>query len=230
MTKVRPMLRSPCFAYDFQPVPAPPATRELGDIRFRSLLSSEEWQELPIPVRKRFSKRLAGLDTAVYRGEVVHTRMNAVGWCLAQLGRLIGAPLPLSRDAHVPAVVTVTEDPATGGQFWSRHYNRHSGFPQVIHSSKRFGGPTGLEEYVGGGVGMALNIHVREGALVFTSSYYFLAIGKHRLRLPKWATPGALTVTHRAIDDELFEFSLRVVHPLFGELVHQFAVFEETAQ
>jgi hypothetical protein len=221
------VLKSTCFAYDFHIVTAPLATPELGDIRFRSLLTSEEWQQLPVPVRKRFSKRLAGLATAVYRGEVVHTRMNKVGWVLAQLGRLIGAPLPLSRDDHVPAVVTVTEDPTTGGQFWSRHYNRHSAFPQVIHSSKRFGGPTGLEEYVGGGVGMALNIHVREGALVFTSAYYFLAFGKHRVRLPKWATPGALTVTHRAIDDVQFEFSLAVTHPLFGELIHQSAVFSE---
>ena len=39
--------------------------------------------------------------------------MSRAGWWLAQAARLIGGPLPLSRDAHVPSVVTVTEDVAT---------------------------------------------------------------------------------------------------------------------
>jgi hypothetical protein len=203
------------------------STEELGDLRFRALLSAEDWLALPSVVRKRFSKRLAGLATVVYKGEVVCARMNRMGWCLAQLTRLIGAPLPLTRDEHVPAIVTVTEDPLTHGQFWSRHYNRHSGFPQVIHSSKRFQGSTGLEEYVGGGVGMALHIEVCEGALLFKSAHYFLALGKYRLRIPRWLEPGALTVTHRAIDEEQFEFVLEIVHPVFGQLVHQLAVFRD---
>jgi Domain of unknown function (DUF4166) len=212
---------------DRQIVPST-GTEELGDLRFRALLSAQDWNALPPAVRKRFSKRLAGLATVVYKGEVIRTQMNRFGWCLAQLTRLIGAPLPLSRDEHVPAIVTVTEDPVTHGQFWSRHYNRHSGFPQVIHSSKRFQGVTGLEEYVGGGVGMALRIEVCEGALLFKSAHYFLALGKYRLRLPRWLEPGALTVTHRAIDEEQFEFVLDVVHPVFGELIHQLAVFGES--
>lgn len=221
------MLKPKTKPLEFQHAALPSASEELGDLRFRALLSAQEWQSLPKAVRKRFSKRLAGLETVVYKGEVVHTQMNTVGWCLAQLTRVIGAPLPLSRDAHVPVIVTVTEDPATGGQFWSRHYNRHWGFPQVIHSSKRFVGSTGLEEYVGGSVGMALSIHVEEGALLFKSAYYFLALGNYRLRLPRWITPGALTVTHKALDEEHFEFILDVTHPIFGKLIHQLAVFRE---
>ena len=221
------MLRSKAITPDFQPLATPSTSEELGDLRFRALLSAGQWQALPPAVRKRFSKRLAGLESVVYKGEVIRTQMNIFGWCLAQATRLIGAPLPLSRDEHVPAIVTVTEDSATGGQFWSRHYNRHSGFPQVIHSSKRFHGPTGLEEYVGGGVGMALQIQVQDGALLFKSAHYFLALGKYRLTLPAWLSPGALTVTHKAIDDEYFEFILDVVHPAFGKLIHQSAVFRE---
>jgi hypothetical protein len=83
----------------------------LGDLRFRVLLGNEDWHSLLLAARKRFSKRLAGQESAVYKGEVIHTRMTGLGWCLAQLTRLIGAPLPLSRDAPVPAIVTVTEDP-----------------------------------------------------------------------------------------------------------------------
>jgi hypothetical protein len=141
-------------------VPKTPQPDELGDLRFRALMSEAEWLALPLTIRRRFSKRLAGGRTVVYVGEVTETRMSRAGWLLAQAARLIGGPLPVSRDAHVPSVVTVTEDVATSGQHWTRLYARRRGFPHIVHSSKRFSGPTGLEEYVGRGVGMALTIHV----------------------------------------------------------------------
>lgn len=200
----------------------------LGDPRFRKLLAAQDWAALPAPIRKRFSKRLAGGGTVVYRGAITQTRISRAGWWLAQVARLIGGPLPLSRDAGTPAVVTVTEDIATQGQHWTRLYVRRSGFPQVIHSSKRFSGPTGLEEYVGAGIGMALSAHVEAGALVFRSAGYFLRIFGRRLNLPRWMTPGALTVTHGEIGQGRFIFKLHVEHPRLGVLIAQTAVFEDT--
>ena len=64
--------------------------------------------------------------------------VSAPGFLLAQLARLFGGPLPISRAAGLESVVTVTEDLATGGQVWTRLYARRNGFPQIIHSSKRF--------------------------------------------------------------------------------------------
>ena len=65
--------------------------------------------------------------------------------------------------------MTVTEDSRRAASIWTRLYARRNGFPQVVHSSKRFAGPTGLEEYVGYGVGMALTVYVENGALIFRS-------------------------------------------------------------
>jgi hypothetical protein len=200
---------------------------ELGDLRFRALLSEADWLALPPPIRHRFSKRLAGGNTAIYVGEVIETRMSRAGWWLAQAARLIGGPLPVSRDAHVPSVVTVTEDVETSGQHWTRLYARHNGFPQVVHSSKRFAGPTGLEEYVGYGVGMALTIHVEDSALIFRAAHYFLQLGRWRMRLPAWASPGALTVTHAELGGGKFLFKLDIVHPRLGRLICQTAAFQE---
>ena len=201
--------------------------RELGDVRFRALLSAEDWAALPLPIRRRFSKRLSGGNTIVYAGEVLETSMCRAGWCLAQAARLIGAPLPTSRNAHVPSVVTVTEDLATGGQIWTRLYARRNGFPQVIHSSKRFAGPTGLEEYVGYGVGMSLTVHVKDDALMFRSHRYFLQLFGRRITLPAWMTPGALSVTHAEVADGRFSFTLQIVHPRFGLLIRQMGIFRE---
>jgi hypothetical protein len=199
----------------------------LCDLRFRALLSDDDWKQLPSATRQRFSKRLADGSTAVYIGEVSEIRFTRTGWWLAQIARLIGGPLPISTDTCVPSIVTVTEDAATGGQIWTRIYARRTGFPQVIHSSKRFAGPTGLEEYLGFGVGMALRIAVDGGALLFRSAGYFVQAGRLKVRLPAFLTPGALTVTHTDLGSGEFQFTLEIAHPRFGTLVRQAAVFRE---
>jgi hypothetical protein len=201
----------------------------LGDLRFRALLPEADWNTLPLAVRRRFSKRVADGRTVVYVGEVLDTWMSPAGWLLAQAARLIGAPLPTARDAHVPSVVTVTEDMATGGQIWTRLYARRNGFPQVIHSAKKFSGPTGLEEYVGYGVGMIMRIGVEARVLCFRSDGYFLAFGRWRFRLPAWATPGALCASHEDLGDGRFIYRLEVVHPRLGLLIRQSAAFTEAA-
>ena len=199
----------------------------LGDLRFRALLSEEAWERLPAPVRHRFAKRVAGGESAVYAGEIIETRMNVWGRALAQILRLIGAPLPVTMDCGVPAIVSVTEDVCGQGQVWSRLYGRKKGFPQVIHSAKRFAGPTGLEEYIGGGVGIALKLDATHDALHFLNDHYFIQIGGFRLRLPRFLCPGALTVSHVEQGNDAFDFVLKLVHPWFGTLIHQTARFHD---
>ena len=211
------------------PEPSSQPRPELGDVRFRALMTEQDWASLPGAIRRRFSKRLAGGQTIVYAGAILELRMSRMGWWLVQAARLIGGPLPVTRDAHVPTVVTVTEDMATGGQIWTRLYARRKGFPQVIHSSKRFSGPTGLEEYVGRGIGMTLVVYARDGALVFRSQRYFIQLGGRRFFLPAWLSPGTLYVTHAEVPDGKFSFTLQIFHPHFGLLVRQMAVFREIA-
>ena len=207
------------------PAASAPHTILLDDRRFHDLLPDEEWGRLPLAIWRRFSKRFADGETVVYVGTIEEASFSPAGWWLAQLGRIIGAPLPLCAETGVPMVVTVTE--ARGGQIWTRICTRSDGFPQVIHSAKRFAGPTGLEEYVGYGVSMALRIFVEHEALVFRSAGYSLQAGWWRLPLPDWLTPGDLTVTHSDLGGGRFRFTLDVVHPRFGNLIRQSAVFME---
>lgn len=199
----------------------------LYDYRFRRLVPRGDWDALPAAVRRRFSKRLSGTASATYSGEIVWTRLSGAGWLLAQFCRLIGAPLPLGASGPAPAAVVVSEDMASGGQCWTRLYGRARGYPQLIHSAKQFAGPTGLEEHIGGGFGMALTVRAEGDALVFASDHYFWRIGRIRLRLPHWLAPGATQVVHRDLGGGRFAFDLRVDHPLFGMLVDQHALFRD---
>lgn len=211
---------------------APPigTTPKLGDLRFRKLLSDAQWNSLPADVRKRFSKRVQGGASAVYVGLIDAVRMNWAGRLLSQALRLVGAPLPISRDINVPSVVTVTEDVATGGQVWTRLYGNRSGFPQIIHSAKRFSGPTGLEEYIGAGISIALKTSVEDSILVFSSDQYFMKIGNWKIKLPGIIFPIKLKVTHEEIDADAFLFTLTLSHRLLGELIYQAGHYREEQQ
>jgi hypothetical protein len=197
----------------------------IEDLRFRTLVGERAWGELPEAVRRRFSKCLGPSDALVYQGLVTATRLSAAGRVLSFLARAIGSPLPLTDGATGPAVVIVTEDAGLGGQSWLRIYARPGRFPQAIHSAKRFSGPTGLEEYVGCGIGMTLRVSVEEGALAFRSAGYFLQIARWRLPIPRLLHPGQMQIVHRDLGAGSFEFTLSLTHRVFGRLVHQGAVF-----
>jgi hypothetical protein len=220
-------IRSPAEvqAPDYRPVPAGPAA--VGDLRFRTLVGEAAWAELPEAVRRRFSKCLAPEETLIYRGRVVDTWLSRAGRVLSFLARAIGAPLPLTNGATGPALVVVTEDPRLGGQSWLRIYSRPGRFPQAINSTKRFRGATGLEEYVGCGIGMALRVTVEERVLIFRSAGYFLELGRWRLPIPRALHPGRMQIEHRDEGAGTFAFALQLTHPLLGMLVRQVAIFHD---
>lgn len=199
----------------------------LGDLRFRRLLGADAWETLPEAVRARFAKRLHVGATATYEGVILEHRMSRCGWLLAQLCRLIGAPLPLDRTKGTAAVVAVTEDGDGGGQVWTRVYARRSGFPQVIHSAKRFQGETGLEEHIGAGFGIALTVGPIAQGVRFASDHYFFELTGLRLRLPRWLVPGTLAIEHRDIGCGQFLFTLHLEHRLLGTLMHQTGLFRD---
>jgi len=194
---------------------------------FRRLIGEAAWKQLPRAVQSRFSRVLAPAESAAYLGEVASTRMTLFGWCWAQFARLVGAPLPLKSLAHTAAAVLVTEDERSDTQMWTRLYHEPGRLPQAIRSMKRFAGPTGLEECVSAGIGMTLGVTVEQRALVFRSTEYFWRVGRLRLGIPDWLTPGCIEVVHREERAGRFSFTLTVTHPWFGDTIRQVAFFRD---
>jgi hypothetical protein len=201
------------------------------DERFRRLLSNRDWNALPERVRRRFSMKARAGESILYRGETTELKITRPGAVLAQLARLIGAPLPLDQKSESrPAMVAITDDPDTDGQVWTRIYGRGAGFPQAVNSAKRFSGPTGLEEHVGGGVSMSLHLSVDDGALFFRSVDYFLTFLGARLKLPAALTPGRMVIGHHDLGEGAFAFTLTLTHKLFGVLIAQTTIFHDMTE
>ncbi len=213
------------------PCPAPEVFVP-DDTPFRLLLGKAAWNRLAPAIRARFSQHLEPHESVTYQGVIVETRMSLSGWLIAQLARLVGAPLPLEQNnGATAAVVTVTEMPpdahGCGGQFWTRVYGRAGHFPQIISSVKRFTGPTGLEEQVCGGMAMALTLKAERDTLSFISTEYFITLAGLRLKLPRFLAPGELKVIHEDIGRGWFCFILTIIHPLVGEILYQKSVFTD---
>jgi len=206
---------------------AEPRAAQPTDDRFRRLLNHSDWESLPPAVRARFSCHVGDGEQRTFVGAVVRTVHSRLGYCLAQLARLVGGPLPHTPGATGPSTVTVTRDDALGGQIWTRTYARPGRLPQTINSVKRFAGPTGLEEFLGHGLLMRLTLAVENGALVFRSAGYDIQIAGRRIALPRALTPGNCTISHRDLGDGRFSFTLTLDHALFGRLLEQVAIYQE---
>ncbi len=195
--------------------------------QLRNLVADDAWQQLPEPVRRRFGERFQPGRTTCYRGHIINAQFSWLGRMLAQVSRLIGAPLPLHDDRGF-ATVTVTDHPGNHGQVWTRLYHARIGMPQVVQSVKRLRGPTGLEEYMGAGLAIALRLSVDDGALVFSGSEYYWRIAGLELKLPAWLSP-EVVVRNWQSGEQAFHFSLQVTHPYFGELISHHVAFDDRA-
>ncbi|MDE0660170.1 MAG: DUF4166 domain-containing protein [Gammaproteobacteria bacterium] len=187
---------------------------------YASLLGSS-WGKLPMRTRVRFGVER---EMVCYHGRVVVSECTRLGRVFRQLARLVGSPLPFD-DTIGPATVVVMAT-GRGSSSWTRVYRRN-GRAQAIRSVKRFDGPTGLEEYLGFGLCMALRVRAQNASLLFESAGYAWALGKVRIPLPSWLSPGRLLVRSTELAAPCFRFCLTLSHPRFGVMLRQEAVFED---
>ena len=195
------------------------------DPSFQHLLGDLAWRRLAPAVRERFRWKPASGAEIRYAGEMALVRSSAMGWVLAQLCRLIGTPLAPHRGQNIPVSVTLSLDTDGTGVVWRRVYRFPNRRAIACVSIKRSTVADSLIECVGGGVGMWLRLSERDGALHFRSIGYFWALGRWRVAIPDWLTPGALHVTHCDEGQGRFRFRISVIHPLLGETFFQDGVF-----
>lgn len=188
-----------------------------------ALAGSARWQQLSPAIRRRFA---AAHQPVSYQGQM-QLRSSARGRVFAWLAGWLGSPLAGGRAEAVPTTVHVRGD-GQGGVIWERQLGlpEQPGF-QRVRSTKRLGRHGGLEECTDGGLAMALQVCVEDGALVFYSQHYFLQCGRWRITVPRWMTPGTCRVEHRDEEPGQFRFTLDMVHPLWGHTFHQTGIFQD---
>jgi hypothetical protein len=193
------------------------AVTAAAPLDLRALLGEAAWLRLPAAVRRRFA---AGHPDTVYAGTMEKLECSPVGRCFALLSRVVGAPLSAMRAESVPAIVRVRND-GRGGVIWERRFQGAGRAAACVRSTKELGPDGLLFERTDGGLGMALAVFEQDGALVFESRRYELVLGRRRLVVPAFLTPGVCRVTHTDLGAGRFRFTLTMDHPLWGRTFHQ---------
>lgn len=194
-------------------------------VDFRALVGRAAWFQLPAPVRARFERGAHANGPVFYPG-VMQVHASPLGRLVAEVCRLIGTPLAPGVGDEVPVNVEVRETP-DGGIEWLRTYRFKGRAPVEVGSCKRMSIEGELLEVVRGGLGMRSAVTVENHALHFRSESYFFETPGGRIPIPLWFTPGRAHVEHAHVTDEVFRFTMRFVHPLFGETFFQTGLFRD---
>ena len=193
--------------------------RGAPDDTYKALLGPLQWRRLKPEVKARFSTKPA-VGTAIRYAGNMKVRRSFCGALFAQFCRLIGTPLAPYAGENALVDVALEIDPA-GGVEWRRHYRFSRHREALVSSTKRVNGDGVLEEHVGRGFSMQLEVFEQQGDLHFVSRDYHWQLGKFKVRLPALLTPGVTRVIHEQISGERFRFILRVTHPWLGETFFQ---------
>jgi len=203
----------------------PPAPR--GGVGIRQVIGEAAWQRLPAAVRGRFDAAHGPVD---YIGRFDVVSASAAGRLIAQLVRVLGAPVATAVGHDIPAVVRVR--PRPNGVEWHREYAWSDGTRSVVRSTKTVDRRGGLVERLPARLCMSLAGHERHGILHFISTGYHFDLTQDwlrrwgfdhewRLPLPRWLSPGTTHVEHIDEPDGWFRFTLRVTHDRLGQLFFQ---------
>jgi len=195
-----------------------------GQIDVRATIGPDAFARLPARVRARFSHHAPAHAPIVYRGLVEQVESTWLGYIMALATRLVGNPVVTGTGRNVPCTVTLTPDAELGGTIWHRRYT-FAERTETAATTKRRGRDGSPVESFSGYFGMTLDIREVAGELHFITDRYFVEWRSLRVCLPRFLSPGRLTVTHADEEDGWFRFTMTVKHPLFGVLLHQDGLF-----
>ena len=207
------------------------STQSKAETKYRrydlsTYMRAEDWRRLPLAIQKRFGAHASGVQTDYY-GNMEVVRRSFLGFCLAHLSRPLGAPVPPFAGKNIPTIVRLYETPEQTGIVWERRYAFSNNRAMTIKSIKLYTDTEGLLEWVGGGLGMSLDVYEQDQKLHFVSRSYFWRKGSITVALPAWLSPGTTHVTHADEGDGWFRFTMTITHPLFGELYFQDGLFKD---
>ena len=186
---------------------------------FRTQLG-EGWTKLSNNIRSRFDHDPPSGTIVRYRGVMTHVECSTIGKLLGWLVQHTGALMP-HEGTNVPVSIEVWTEAGSAAVFKRREYFFKERRPFTFRSKMQLDSSGNLAEYVGGGFGMYLRVHVFEGNLHFEDKGYFVDVLGIRIPIPGLLSPGRVLLKHEEIGKDEFAITIEITHPWFGLLYFQ---------
>ena len=144
-----------------------------------------------------------------------------LGWLVQHTGALMP-----HEGANVPVSIEVWTEPGSVAVFKRREYFFKERKPFTFSSKMQLDPGGMLAEYVGGGFGMYIRVHVFEGNLHFEDGGYFMDVLGKKIPIPAFLSPGRVLLKHEDIGIDEFAITIEITHPWFGLLYFQQGRFQ----
>ncbi|MBN67210.1 MAG: hypothetical protein CMM94_06570 [Rickettsiales bacterium] len=142
---------------------------------------------------------------------------------------MIGNPLTPHTGNFVKMDVILHKRPGKAGVYWRRTYYYPDRAPYSVTSVKRTSASGEMLECVGAGFGMILRVYEQDAMLHFKSERYFWQLGRLRVPLPHWLSPGQTHVVHEDVGEGRFRFTINMQHKWLGRTFYQTGLFKREA-
>ena len=175
-----------------------------------------EWSSLAPVIQAHYGLAPATDERIQLRGTMDRVFYSRVVSPLIPVAALVGAMVPY-RGHNVPVEVVNYSVPGKPGYFWHRIFYFPVKKPYEFRSRMICTGAGELIEYVRYGLGLRLNVSVRNGGLIEKEVGYVWRIGRHSISVPLHVLLGRSYVEEMPISASEYQMQWVITHPVFGE-------------
>ena len=175
-----------------------------------------EWSSLAPVIQAHYGLTPATDERIQLRGKMDRVFFSRFVSPLIPVAALAGAMVPY-RGHDIPVEVVNYSVPGKPDYFWHRIFYFPGKKPYEFRSRMICTGAGELTEYVRYGIGLRLNVTVKDGGLNEKELGYVWRLGKWSIPIPVNIILGRSYVEEMPISDSEYEMQWVVTHPLFGE-------------
>ncbi len=175
-----------------------------------------DWEDLAEIIKQHYDITPGKPSNMIIKGDMDEVYHSPIAKLFLLPGRIFGALVPY-KGKNIPTKVrnwTTTEDNLS--MFWHRTLEFPNKSPIIFKSRMEYIEGDEIIEYVRYGMGIRMQMSVKDSALIFKSIGYVWKIGPLMIRIPTWAILGDSEITEKAISNNKFFIDFKMTHPVFG--------------
>ncbi len=155
-------------------------------------------------------------EMRVFEGRMDEIKVSKVALILRPAFKLLNAFTPIP-GKNIKTLLKNSVCVKDSSMLWNRtfYYDR-----RIIDFNTKMicNSPGFVTEYVGMGLGIVMQVDIRDSKLRFESTHYHWNLRFFRIPIPHFLSPGKAVINEFAIDSNTLAVDFQVKHPLFGKM------------